>query len=237
MGTAFSEIISDFAMVEIDDIRLRQQAQETPALFYRRMWLYLQNAIPLFNRPPEMRAYLLNDLQAPTFDNVEWVSTESSTTEQSVVDTGKTGYELFSCAVVSYDNAGNVEMIPYTDAKYDSESGEVTFPMQAEAGIIYTMDFYSDGSFAKALTIAQKRLLGLCCATVWYERFAGNWLNMQPKIIDKSFETRSEHAWITANTSRLKELRASLSGELMKYEQDCEYVATIKNPKQLKDFV
>lgn len=233
MGTPISDVISNYAMVEIDDIRLREQAQENPALFFRRMALYMYMAIPLFNRPPEMREYLLNGLTEPSFDNFEWVSTEKSVTESTIVSTGMTGFELFSCSSVAYDGAGNAVLTPYTEAVYNEDTGEVTFPQQTAVGLIYTMDFYTDGQFSAALTVAQKRILGLCIANVWQERFSENWLNMQPKIKDKSFESGSEHAHITANTGRIKEMRASLSSELMKYEQDCEYYSQVKGPGRM----
>lgn len=237
MGTQMADVISNYAMVEIDDVRLRQQAQENAALFFRRMALYMNAALPLFNRPPEMREYLINGMVEPSFDNSEWVSTQESTTQSTTVSTGLTGFTLFSCSLVTYDGAGNAVLTPYTEASYNAESGEVTFPEQADAGLIYTMDFYTDGQFSMELTLAQKRILGLCIANVWQERFSENWLNMQPKIKDKSFETGSEHAHITANTGRLKEMRASLSAELMKYEQDCEYYAQVQAPERLQAFV
>ena len=54
MGTAVSEIITNFAMVEIDDERLNESTQVNPALFYRRMTLYFDAAMPIFRRPPEI---------------------------------------------------------------------------------------------------------------------------------------------------------------------------------------
>ena len=42
MGTSWSEIISDHAMVFIDDVRLTDQAAESPARFLRRMSLYMK---------------------------------------------------------------------------------------------------------------------------------------------------------------------------------------------------
>ena len=41
MGTKWSEIISNHAMLEIDDVRLQEEAASDPAAFLRRMSLYL----------------------------------------------------------------------------------------------------------------------------------------------------------------------------------------------------
>lgn len=46
MGTKWSEVISNHAMVAIDDVRLQEEAANDPAAFLRRMSLYMVNAIP-----------------------------------------------------------------------------------------------------------------------------------------------------------------------------------------------
>lgn len=237
MGTGFMEVISNYGMVEINDERLSQNAQENPALFFRQMWLYMSNAIPIFDRPPEMREYLAGGIVEPRFDSVEWVSSEESLEKPVTVNTGFLGHELFRCSLMSYDGTGGVTALPCAEVSYDPETGEVKFPVQKQAGLIYTMDFYTDGSFKQELTIAQKRILGLCMAMVWQERFAGDWLNMQPKIKDKSFNVGSEHAHMAANTARLREMRAALAGELRKYEQDCAYAQQMRSPDTFRRFV
>lgn len=45
MGTTWSEIICDYGMVLINDIRLTEELANDPALFFRKMALYLKNAI------------------------------------------------------------------------------------------------------------------------------------------------------------------------------------------------
>ena len=65
MGTKWSEIISDHAMVIIDDVRLQEEAANDPAAFLRRMSLYVKNAIPLFSQPVQMRVYLAEGLVQP----------------------------------------------------------------------------------------------------------------------------------------------------------------------------
>lgn len=227
MATPMAEIIANYAMVIIDDIRLREQAQINPALYLRRMSLYMDSAIPLFSRPPEVRTYLQNGLVKPTFADAVWISTEASKSEVTVVPV-EAHYEYFSCTKVIFDDAGEASYVLYPDCQYDSENGTVTFPEQSESGVTFTMDFYTDGYFAHDLTETQKRILGFCIAYIWYQRFTTDWLNMQPKIRDKSFEVGPEHAHITANTGRLREIRMQLSEEMKKYEQDCAYYDKIK---------
>ena len=70
MGTAWAEIVTEYARVEINDIRLQKDAQENPALFFRRMSLYMKNAVPLFNQPPEMQSWLSGT--EPSFGDTTW---------------------------------------------------------------------------------------------------------------------------------------------------------------------
>ena len=67
MGTKWSEVISNHAMVAIDDVRLQEEAANDPAAVLRRMSLYMVNAIPLFSLPVQMRAYLGDGLVQPRY--------------------------------------------------------------------------------------------------------------------------------------------------------------------------
>ena len=141
------------------------------------------------------------------------------------------GYELFSCSLRTYDSAGVVTATSVSDVTYDSETGEVTFPVQQSSGLEYSLDFYTDGSFGVDLTEAQKRLLGLCIGIVWDERFSRNWLNIQQKVKDSSFDTVNESNYMREVQSRLSVNRHLLNDELRRYEQDMAYVNTLpQNP-------
>lgn len=228
MGTSWSEIISDHAKVFIDDVRLTDQAAESPARFLRRMSLYMKNAIPVFNRPPEMVAYLKEGLTEPAYGDSAWVSTLESIAKETKVETGMTGYELFSCAQRVEQPDGSVVLAPYAEAAYDPETGTVTFPPQMDAGLQYEMDFYTDGAFAHDLTAEQKRLLGLCVASVWDERFFRNWLSDAPKDHDRSFNPPNESQYMEKGNKKKLQNRGLLNEELRKYEQDCAYATAFR---------
>ena len=144
MGTSWAEVITNSAMVYIDDLRLREDLAVNPAQFFRKMALYMNQAIPLLNRPPELLNFLTVGLIQPTFGDSTWTSTQESTVQETVVETGQVGFSLFSCVVSRADSRGNVTFTPYTAAGYDSETGKVTFPVQAAAGTQYVLDFYTD---------------------------------------------------------------------------------------------
>lgn len=224
MATSWSEIITDFALTEIDDVRLTEELSENPALFFRRMSLYLKNGAAYFDNPPEIQNWLKST--EPQFEDYEWVGETSA--DETVVDTGIIGYELMSVVTICTDSVGTVVTKPYHDAVYDSETGEVTFPAGIEDGTVFSLDFYTDGQFENTLTLEEKRILGKCTALVWNERFDGNWLNMQPKIHDKSFTVGSESAHIRAVSEKMRRLRAELNDEIRRYEQNVAYRNTVK---------
>ena len=226
MTTSWSEICAA-SMVFIDDVRLSEQLSISPALYYRRMSLFVTAAMPLLSRPPELLKYLVNGMTAPTYDDYEWVSTDESTTQETVVSTGKTGYDLCSCIMVQTLDDGRVLQTPYS-VTYNSETGDVTFPQQASAGVSYELDFYTDGTF-NVLSPAQIRLFALAVSLVWDERFISTWLDRTPKINDSSFTTVNEANWTEKQSQAHRRKSQDFYDELKSYEQMCAYQTVVSN--------
>ena len=225
--TAIADVITQ-AMVYIDDIRLQEQLAVNPALFYRRMSDYINAAMPLLSSPPQLLDYVHGQYIAPEYGDTDWTSTEASTTAETVISTDYIGYDL--CSIVSLDAENNAT--PYLDATYNSETGEVTFPIQTSAGINYEIDFYKDGETAD-LTPTMIRLFALAIAIVWDERFSNSWLNITQKIKDSSFQTVNESTYMDKLTNRQKENRQRFQDEMRKYEQNSAY-KTVVSPYQHK---
>lgn len=222
MGTAWAEIVTDYAMVEIDDIRLNEELALDPALFFRRMALYLKNAVPFFTCPPQVAGRLA--YTAPQWEDTEWTSPGGAGQE---ADTGLVGFEMMSAVKKTVNCDGTVDLAAYSGAEYDPETGKVTFPDDVAAGTVFALDFYTDGTFDADLTETEKRILSLCTALVWTQRFSTNWLNMQPKVQDQNFAVGSEAQHMRAATDRVSQLRAQVSAEIRKYEQDAAYRKTV----------
>ena len=219
MATTLAEIISE-AMIYIDDVRLQEQLETNPALFYRRTSAYVTAAMPLLSSPPELLSHIEHGYVAPEYDDYEWVSTDESTTARHTdVNTGKIGYDLCSVMIVSDDGQYTQA---YTDATYFSETGVVSFPEQEQAGVMYEIDFYKDGEVAD-LTFSMKRLFGLAIAIVWDERLDRNWLALTPKVKDSSFQTVNESNYMDKLAIRKVTNRQAFQDELRKYEQDNAY--------------
>lgn len=229
MGTAWSEIITDYAMVIISDTRMRDDLATNPALFFRRMAGWMQMSIPMLKSPPELLVYLTEGLVEPQYADFSWESDQNSTASETAVETGKTGYELCSCVQIVTARNGDAIYYPYTDFTYEAETGVVTFPQQDNAGILYSLDFYTDGQFAHELTMKQKRLLAMAIAVNWDNRFNREWLNIQPKPHDKSFNPPNENTTMKESTARFEKNAQLFYAELRGYEQECAYMRTV-NP-------
>ena len=227
MGTAWSDIITNSAMVVIGDDRMQDDLRTDAALFFRRMSSWMGMAIPMLKSPPELLVYLTDGLVEPQYADFEWTSDQISTTQETVVETGKVGYELCNCVSVQYARNGDAAFFPYTDFTYDPETGMVTFPQQDSADVEYRLDFYTDGQFAHDLTFRQKRLLGLAIAVTWDNRFNREWLNIQPKVKDKSFNTPNENTTMKESTARYKENLQLFYSELRGYEPECAYLRRV----------
>lgn len=234
MGTPWTEIICNFAMPVMDDVRLIDQMGENPALFFRRMALYMDLAIPMVSRPPELDSYLNYELTRPNYDDMIWRSTSESLEGETTVETTMTGYDLFSCSLREVDESGVATSTPVSGVTYDPETGTIVFPQQETVGLEYNVDFYTDGSFYYDLTEAQKRLLGLAVGVVWDERFSRNWLNLTMKVKDASFDTVNESNYMREVQNRLFMNRHLLNDELRKYEQDVAYKNTVTPKTQLR---
>lgn len=221
--TSWSDVICNSAMLYIDDIRLEQSMNLSPARFLRKMSLYVDNALPLLCRPPMLVPYLQSDMELPKYKDLVWVSTETSKTTETVIDVGE-GYEVCSVTYINEDG----EEVPCYETTYNAEEGMLTFPVQTEAKISYEIDLYKDGTF-NDMSPSLKRLFGLAVAIVWDERFTRNWLNLQPKIKDSSFEVLNESNYMDKLTMRMKQNRQAFNDELRKFEQDVEFAKELHN--------
>lgn len=231
MGTPFSDVILNYGMVAINDLRLTAELQENPAKFLRKMSVWLKTAVPRFNKPPEAKEWLR--YTEANYDDFSYTSTEDQDAP-AVIETGKTGFELCS-AGLSGVIGRDPFYTPIPDAQYNTETGAVTLPSGLKAGQTVEVDFYSDGSFNNKLPDEMLQILGLCIQFVWEGRFSGDWLTRTPKINDKSFGTKGTEAnEIRANTERMNFLQQQLDGELRRFEQALAYRQSVSRSDQYK---
>lgn len=219
MNTTFSEIITNFAMQGNKDLNWQSELAVSPARFFRAKSAAVINAIPRFSRPPEMASWLT--FSVPLYDDMSYTA-ESDMDAGTVIETRMKNYEL--CSAVAIDKTGRAVPIA---CEYDAESGNVTLRSSLTAGTSVDIDVYSDGVFDHELTLEQKRILGLCVVTDWFYRFSNDWLNMTPKIKDKTFDVGSESAQMTANTAKYKEMQAVLNDALLRYEINVAHRNTV----------
>lgn len=217
MSTYFSEVLTQYAMQFIDDVRWQEQLSLNPAQFFRAKSQTLISAIPRFNRPPNIQAYLV--YTAPSYSDVTHQVSDSDTFPLTI-ETEASGYELCSVGYIDTDNVGGATYNQITDFTYNSDNGSVTIQDALPVGTVIDLDFYTDGYFNNDLDDTQKRLLGLCVAYDWYYRFENAFLNVLNPITDKTFNPRSATAEDKrANTARYYDIGKQLSSEMLAYEQ------------------
>ena len=238
MGTSWASVITDDALLLINDLRLNGELAENPALFFRKMAFYMKSAIPRFNRPPEITGWLT--YTEPEYNALVYTVGDEQT-EAFTIPSGLTGYDLMSAGTMSEDVYGNPVYTPFSRADYDPETGEITvtasFEEPVAAGTVLSFDFYTDGAFDNDLTDGQRRILALCLQYVWEQAFADEWLNRAPRAKDRSFDAGNVSSQTRANTERLNAIKRTLDDEMTGYAQSCEYMQAVSDSGRQKIFL
>lgn len=220
--TTFIDVICNHAMVEIADERLQNDMAVSPARFFRKMSLFVINAVPRFNRPPEAREWL--KFTAPSYDEYEYIVPTSYESGALTIETGATGYGMASVIKIADDGFGGYEHIPLSSASYDADTGNITIPDgYVSSGDAISIDFYTDGLFDRELGYDMKDILGLLIQCAWEFRFANDFLLQQPKIKDKSFDVGNEANHMRSANERMKFLQEQINQKLRAFEQNVEY--------------
>lgn len=220
--TTFIDVICNHAMVEIADERLQADLAISPARFFRKMSLFLVNAVPRFNRPPEAREWL--KFTAPAYDEFEYTVPADYTEGDLIIETGAIGYGMANAIKVSEDGYGEWEYTPIPIQDYDAETGNVTIGEgNVSSGDALSFDFYTDGVFDRELGWDMKDILGLIVQYAWEFRFANDFLLQQPKIKDKSFDVGNEANHMRSTTERMRMLQERINQRLKAFEQNIAY--------------
>lgn len=228
MGTTF-EAIECAAMTYIkNDLSLDWDLKNRLPVFYRRMWNYMQAAIPLFNKPPTM-LLRLRGYKAPQYSDVLFTVEEEPVGGTITVQTAITDMDICSAGVVMDDEFGNPQYVPLTVENYNAETGEVLVSGDMAVGDEIDIDFYKSGSFAVDLNETECDILAFCIYDVWEHRFDNNALERASKIRDANFTTISEASQTNAGTDRQREVDSQLFDKLRMYELNCAYLKTVSN--------
>ena len=228
MGTTF-EAIECAAMTYIkNDLSLDWDLKNRLPVFYRRMWNYMQAAIPLFNKPPTM-LLRLRGYEAPQYSDVLYTVDAEPIDGQITVQTQIADMDICSAGVVMDDEFGNPMYVPLTVENYNAETGEVLISGDMTLGDEIDIDFYKSGSFAVDLNETECDILAFCIYDVWEKRFDNNALERASKIRDANFTTISEASQTNAGTDRQREVDSQLFDKLRMYELNCAYLKTVSN--------
>lgn len=231
MATTWEEVVTNYGLVAINDIRLYEELEANPALFYRKMAQYMVNAVPLFNRPPEVVPYLA--CTEPEYDDYQY-KVPTGETFPVTLNTGKTDYEICCVTIVGVDEYGNPEYSEVHDFVYDDETGDVVLNTETIAGTQYDINFYKDGYFDNELSMEIKMVLGEALHFVWEQRFSASWLDRAQKPRDKTFDLPNEANWTRAQMEKAELVRQRLNGLMYAYEQRVEYRKAFPNGRNVE---
>ena len=226
-GVTLMEQIECAAMTYIkNDMSLDWDMKNRLPVFYRRMWNYMQAAIPLFNKPPTM-ILRLRGYTAPEFSDVLYTVNEEPTDGTVTVSTGITDMDICSAGVIAEDEFGDPSYIPLTVNSYDEQTGDVVISGPVSLGDEVDIDFYKSGSFNVELNPTEIDILAFCIYDVWEHRFDNNALERASKIRDANFTTISEASQTAAGTARQSAVDSQLFDKLRMYEMNCAYLKTV----------
>lgn len=217
MGTKWATVMTQYT--SINDERLAEEARTTPALYFASMAGYMKIAIPGFTNPPGMQDYLA--CAAARMAVEDYISPKGSSGE-TVIASGKQGYDICSAAIVGEDDMGNPVFTP-TDVIYDGGAGTVTYSGNIAKGEQISMYFYADGEFENELTPEIMRILGLGIQLAWESRYIADWLNRTPKVQDKTFALPNGANQERADTERIRMLREQFIDEMRRFEENLAY--------------
>lgn len=230
MGTAF-ETIECAAMTYIkNDVSLDWDMANRLPVFYRRMWNYMQAALPLFNKPPTMLARL-HSYTEPNYSDVLYTVDAEPMDGSVTVETGIIGMDICSAGIITEDEFGDPTYLPLTVDSYDASTGTVVISGGISANDEIDIDFYKSGSLNVDLNPTEIDILAFCIYDVWEHRFDNNALERMSKVRDASFTTISEASQTNAGTDRQKAVDSQLFDKLRMYEMNAAYMATVaKSP-------
>lgn len=230
MGTTFEQLECQAMTYIKNDLSLDWDLKNRLPVFYRRMWNYMQAAIPLFNKPPVMMTRL-RKMTEPEYSDVLFTVSEVAEDGTVTVETEITEMDLCSAGIVTEDEFGNPQYLPLTVDSYDAETGTVIISGAVAEGDEVDIDFYKSGSFDIELNATECDILAFCIYDVWEHRFDNNALERASKIRDANFTTISEASQTNAGTDRQREVDSQLFDKLRMYEQTAAYLKTVaKSP-------
>lgn len=224
MGTTWEELELRATTYIKNDLSLDWDKANRLPVFFNRMRAYMVEAIPKFNRPPEMLQKLAA-YTAPAFESVSYTTIAG---ENQTVETGVLGATVVSAGILETDDFGDVEYTPLAGVEYDPETGLVTLVGTFEAGSQVEIDLYTGGTFDAELNEAEKGILAFAIYNRYEHRFDNDVLERQAKIRDSAFTTISEASQTQAGTARQREVDSQLYAMLRAYQDNVEYLAMKK---------
>ena len=230
MGVTYFADVYPYGLNEIDDVRLDNLKSNDPALYLRRLWDYLKNAIPRFTSPKGIQAKVSNYTE-PKFSDYTFYGDQQTTVFSVDADME------YVCVMMGNNNMPIATIVVDGDTTtvngvtYDKINGTLTFEVAPQ--FEFYVDLYKDGYFNEELNEQEMSILGVAFRLVWFSKLANTFLRTTPKIKDKNFNMDSSWGVEQADTARVRALKVELVDAMADYEQDLAYKAVVPTGRQL----
>ena len=170
LGTTFEQLECAAMTYIKNDLSLDWDLKNRLPVFYRRMWNYMQAAIPLFNKPTVMLTRL-HAYTEPEYSDVLFTVSEVADDGTVTIETGITEMDICSAGIITTDEFGNPQYLPLTVDSYDAETGTVAISGTISVGDEVDIDFYKAGEFTATLNATECDILAFCIYDVWEHRY------------------------------------------------------------------
>ncbi len=210
MSTPNSNIYTR-AINEFDDYRINTVYSNNYISFFKIMYNYLNNAIPLFNIPKIM-TNKLSDKVNP-IDIIELFSGDGH----------ETNFVLTSTPTLDAYFYYIIDDVP-TNGVYDSLTNSVTLHSIAPLGTEnITIEWYDSGYFNETLSEREERILSYLLVQNWAEKEKNFLLDIRRLLNDTDFKLSAESANIREKGNWYYSMREHAIKDMKQYSWDLTY--------------
>lgn len=180
--------IYERAISSFDDPSITRAYNSNPTQFFKIMYNYLRNGIPLYNNPLSI-IDILSDRTDPYIDSENFVGDGNTST-----------YALSSTPLIDSYFSYYINDVE-SEGSYDELTNSVTFPYDIPLGETATAEWYYVGQFNQTLTDIQQKILGLLLVACWAEKEKNFLLDIRRLLNDTDYKMGSEAFSIRAKTA------------------------------------
>jgi len=199
------------AINEFDDYRINTAYSNNYISFFKIMYNYLDNAIPLFNIPKIMINKLLDRVKP--IDTIELFDGDGH--ETNFVLTSIPTLDAYFYYIID-----NITV----DGTYDSLTNSITLNTVAPLGTEnITIEWYDSGSFNETLSEREERILSYLLVQNWGEKEKNFLLDIRRLLNDTDFKLSAESTNMREKGNWYHSMREHAVKDMKQYSWDLTY--------------